>query len=127
MPQSVPFPLKPGRPDVEFKFGAKAAYELERTAGCSHNTLLNRGQEITAIALMTCYALKHADPKMTVDKALDLVNAYIDDDGNIVTLYNALTEAINMSGVYGPKRAKPSDVKEEEGSADPQTAATATT
>lgn len=119
---SVSFPLKAGQPDVEFKFTIKAARDLERLAGCNYQTLLSRGQQIEAIVMMTCFGLRHADKAMTVDRATDLVDAYVEADGDIVQLFNALQEAMNQSGVYGPKRSKPAK-DGDEGSANPQTEA----
>lgn len=104
--KGVLFPLKAGEIDVEFRFGIRSARDLERAAGCNYQTLFARGQQIEAICLMTCFALRHQEPKLTVDKATDLVEAYVDSGGNIVTLYEALQRAMNVSGVYGPSTEK---------------------
>lgn len=104
-----------GEVPVVFRFSIKAAREMERVAGCNYQTLLARSQQVEAICLMTCYGLRHDDPKMTVDKAIELVDAYVDRGGNIVALYEALQEAMNKSGVYG----RPPKEEEEEGAARP--------
>lgn len=116
--KGVTFDLRPGEIPVVFRFTIKAAREMERVAGCNYQSLLGQSRQIEAICLMTCYALKHDDPKMTVDKAVDLVDAFVDKGGNIVELYEALQNAMNHSGVYGPP---PKD--EEEGTPRPTSAA----
>lgn len=99
---SVPFPLKPGLPDVDFRFTIRAARDLERAAGCNYRTLFARGEQINAIVLLVCYGLRHADKAMTEEKAVDLVDRYLTGGGDIVTLYETLQKAMNVSGVYGP-------------------------
>lgn len=123
--KSIPFPLKPGEIDVQLRFTIRYAREMERFAGCNYHTLFARGQQVDAVCLMTCYALKHDDPKMTVDKAVDLVSAYVDGGGNIVTLYEALEEAMKHSGCYAPV---PKDEEKGGAEGDPPTeSASATT
>jgi hypothetical protein len=93
------FPLKPGEIDVEFRFTFKTARQLELSAGCNFQTLLARGQQVEAVAQLTCFALRHDDKTMTIEKAVDLIDAYIEKGGDIVKLYLALQEAMNHSGV----------------------------
>jgi hypothetical protein len=100
--KGVDFDLRPGEIPVIFRFTIKAAREMERAAGCNYQTLLASSRQVEAICLLTCYGLKHDDPKMTVEKATDLVDAYVDQGGNIVALYEALQKAMNKSGCYGP-------------------------
>lgn len=100
--KGVCFPLRPGEIEDEFRFTIRAARDLERAAGCNYQTLFARGQQIEAICLLTCFALKHVDKSMTVDKATDLVEAFVDSGGNVVALYEALQKAMNKSGCYAP-------------------------
>jgi hypothetical protein len=100
--KSITFPLKPGEIDVEFRFTFRTARQLELSAGCNYQSLLARGQQVEAVAQMTCFALRHDDKAMTIDKAVDLIDAYIEKGGDIVKLYLALQEAMNHSGCYGP-------------------------
>jgi hypothetical protein len=106
--KSVLFSMKPGNleGDVEFRFTIRAARDLERTAGCNYQTLLARGQQVEAVVLLTCFGLRHADKTMTPEKATDLVDTYVEAGGNVVKLYEALQEAMNYSGVYGPAPAE---------------------
>ena len=100
--KGISFELRPGEIPVLFRFNFKGAREMERVAGCNYQTLLERRQQVEAISLMTCYGLRHDEPTMTVDKAVDLIDAYIEKGGNIVQLYEALQTAMNHSGIYGP-------------------------
>lgn len=122
--KSIPFPLRPGKIDDEFRFGVKSARDLERAAGCNYQTLFARGQQIEAICLLTCFGLRH-DPQfknLTPDGAADLIDAYVAKDGDIVKLYEALQAAMNHSGVYGPA---PAEDSEERPTAPTETAAPA--
>lgn len=115
----APFRIRPdGEIPVEFRFGIKSAREMERFAGCNYTKMLADTKQIEAICMMVCYGLRHEDPTLTVDKAADLVEAYVDDGGNIVELYLALQKAMDYSGVYGPP------VKEESGARPQQPALT---
>lgn len=99
--KGIEFPLRPGEIPVIFRFGIKAARDLERAAGCNYLQLFTRHQQVEALCLLTCYCLKHDDPTMTVDKATDLLELYVDKGGNMATLTTALMQAVNLSGAYG--------------------------
>lgn len=123
---SVFFPLIPYHPqndpgatlfrDVEFRFRINSGREIERVYGCSFKVLMERGQEIEAIVGAVCAGMRHDNPKITQDKAEELVQNFIDADGDIVELYNALVKAWNISGVYSKRKL---DEPEIEGSANP--------
>ena len=98
---SVPFALIPGQPDVQFRFTIKTARELDRASQYGVQVLLKNGQTTDAIVLMTCYGLRHAMPRMTEDKATDLIQTYIDNGGDSMELFKALFKALQESGVYG--------------------------
>lgn len=100
--KGVPFPLYPGEIDVEFRFTIRAARDLERLAGCNFQTLFARGQQVEAVCLLLWAALRHADPKLTAEKAVDIVEQFVDRGGNIVALYEALQKAMDKSGCYAP-------------------------
>lgn len=119
---SVPFPLIPGAPDVEFRFTIKTARDLERASrhlgGIAGLTLRNNTVEV--LCILTCYAMRWNDPKhkMTEDKAADLLQAFIDNGGDVGALLTALTKAVQESGVYGKQDADEETADE----TDPQTA-----
>jgi hypothetical protein len=119
---TVPFPLIPNAPDVEFRFTIKTARDLERATrhmgGIAGLTL--RNNTVEALCALTCYALRWADHKMTEDKAADLIQGFIDGGGDVGVLLEALTKAVQLSGVYGRQ-------EEETSEADPQTATATTT
>lgn len=98
---TVEFPLKPGKPDVKFKFTIPSTRRMELAAGVGVDLLRLRGQSVHAIVLMACYALQWQDKSMTEDKAAELIEVYRDNGGSIDDLAKALVEALNTSGVYG--------------------------
>lgn len=100
---SVPFPLMPGKPDVEFRFTIKTARELDRASQYGVQVLLKNGQTTDAIVLMTCYGLKHMNPRMTEQKAEELIQQFIDppNNGDATELFTALFKALQASGVFG--------------------------
>jgi hypothetical protein len=107
--KGVSFPLRPGEIESIFRFTIPAALEMERVIGCNPIALMSRGQIVYGICVMACYALKHDDKSMTIDKASQLVEAYIDAGGSAETLLGALIKALNRSGVYGPVPEEPED------------------
>jgi hypothetical protein len=98
---AVSFPLIPGKPDVEFRFTIKTARELDRASQYGIQVLLKNGQTTDAIVLMTCYGLKHINPRMTEQKAEELIQQYIDNGGDATDLFTALFKALQNSGVFG--------------------------
>lgn len=91
---------------VSFRFTTKTTRALERAAGSGISWLVVRGQSVEALVLLLCYGLLHAYPKMTEQKATDIIDAYIDEDreggaGDVKDLASALHKALNESGVYG--------------------------
>lgn len=98
---AVEFPLIPGKAPVRFRFTIPNVRALELAAGCGIDLLRLRGQQVHALVLLVCYALKASDKKMTEDRAADLVQAYLDEDGDIAVLSKAVVQALNESGVYG--------------------------
>ncbi len=99
----APFRIKPDAEiPVEFRFSIKSAREMERIAGCNYTKMFLDTRQIEAICMMVCYGLRHEDPTLTIDKAADRVDAFIEDGGNILDLYKALQKAMDYSGVYGP-------------------------
>jgi len=122
---TVPFPLAPGQPDVEFRFTIKTARELERATrpfgGIAGLNL--RGSNVEALVVCTLYALRWNRPKLMEDKVIDMIQDFVDAGGDVIDLTNTLTKALNESGVYG-KPATPDD--ESEGDENPSTTATET-
>jgi hypothetical protein len=114
---SVPFPLIPGKPDVDFRFTITTARQLDKASEYGVQVLLKNGQTTDAIVLMTCYGLRHINPKMTESKAEELIQQYIDHGGDAMDLFNALFKALQASGVFG---------KTDGVEANPTTAATTT-
>lgn len=98
---TVDFPLKPGEPDVRFKFTTPKVLEMERALGCSVDMLRLRGQVVLALTALTCYAIKWKDKNMTMDRAADLIDVYREQGGDMKALSDALMKALNESGVYG--------------------------
>lgn len=114
---SVSYPFKVGTPnadktiprlDVEFRYNSRAARLLERACNGNIDQVLGRGKSVEASVLLVCYGLLHADPKMTEDKAADLLDEFIDAGGDVVDLTVTLYKALSASGVYG-KPAKVDD------------------
>src|SRR4051794_6030255 len=105
---SVQFPLVPGQPDVDFRFTIKTARELERATrhlgGLAGLHL--RGSNVEAIVATTLFALRWRQPKLTEDKVVDMIQAFVDEGGDVIALTNTLTKALSESGVYG-KPAQP--------------------
>lgn len=100
--KGVDFPLHgPGEAPVVFRFTIRAARDMEKAAGCNYQSLFAKTQYVDAVCLMVCYGLRHDDPKMTVEKAIELVETYIDKGGRIIDLYFALQKAMDKSGCYG--------------------------
>lgn len=123
---SVPFPLIPDQPDVEFRFTIKTARELERATRNMGGLagLHLRGSNVEAVVVTTFYAMRWNKPKLTEDKVVDLIQDYIDHGGDVVVLINTLTKALNESGVYG----KPThDTDTEDDAADPLASTTTET
>ena len=98
---AVSFPLIPGKPDVDFRFTIKTARELDRASQYGVQVLLKNGQTTDAIVLMTCYGLKHINPRMTEQKAEELIQQYIENGGDAMDLFTALFKALQESGVFG--------------------------
>lgn len=117
---TVPFPLKPGAPEVGFKFTIPNVRQLELAAGCGIDLLRLRGQTVHAMVLMTCYGLKWEDRKMTPDVAEGLIQKYLEHDGKVEDLMEALVKALNGSTVYGEVKTEAA----EEGDENPSTAKT---
>jgi hypothetical protein len=98
---SVSFPLIPGKPDVDFRFTIATARQLDRASQYGVQVLLKNGQTTEAIVLMTCYGLKHINPRMTEPKAEELIQQFIDNGGDATDLFTALFKALQASGVFG--------------------------
>jgi hypothetical protein len=98
---SVSFPLIPGKPDVDFRFTIATARQLDKASEYGVQVLLKNGQTTDAIVLMTCYGLRHINPKMTEAKAEELIQQFIDGGGDAMDLFNALFKALQASGVFG--------------------------
>jgi len=112
----VLFPLEAGKPSVEFRFNVITAQALEERAGCAPWMLSMRGQSVKALVLMLTYALQHARPDINENKAARLIQRYLENGGKVKALAEALTEAMNASGVYGEREES---ATEDEGDADP--------
>lgn len=126
---TVPFPLLPDDTDVEFRFTIKTARDLERATrpfgGIAGLHL--RGSNVEALVVTTLYALRWNKPKLTEDKVVDMMQAFVDAGGDVVALTTALSKALNESGVYG-KPEKPEDESQEgDGNPSPPETETPTT
>ena len=106
----VAYPFIPSKPDddgvvswrdVEFLYTVKAAKDLEEIAGTSPYLLSLRGQSVKATVLMVWHGLKHADASMNENKAVNMLQRYLDAGGKLKGLNEALVKAMNESGVYG--------------------------
>jgi hypothetical protein len=86
---------------VAFRFTTKSARALERAAGSGISWLIVRGQSVEALVLLLCYGLQWSHPKMTEQKAIDIIDAFIERGGKVKDLSTALHKALNESGVYG--------------------------
>lgn len=123
---TVPFPLIPNQPDVEFRFTIKTARLLERATrpwgGIA--ALSVRGNNVEVLIAVALHAMLWNKPKLTEDKVIDLIQAFVDNGGDVIALTNTLTKALEDSGVYG-QPAKPEE-EIPEGDEDPSTATTET-
>jgi hypothetical protein len=99
--------------DAEFRYTTKTSRRLERAAGCGIATIIARGQFVESIVLMVCYGLQWKDQKMTEDKAVDLVDEFVDAGGDVVKLREACIDALNKSGVYGKVESDDANTKPE--------------
>lgn len=113
----VLFPLEAGKPSVEFRFNVITAQALEERAGCAPWMLSMRGQSVKALVLMLTYALQHTDASITEKRAATLIDRYLKNGGKVKALAEALTDAMNASGVYGER--EDDTVDEEPSDADP--------
>lgn len=114
---SVPFDLqviirpesgKPERYDtVEFRFTTKHARALERAAGSGISWLLMRGQTVEALVLLVCYGLQWQYPKLTEEKAILIIDAFLERGGNTRALSEAVQQALQVSGIYGRDEEAP--------------------
>jgi hypothetical protein len=100
---TVPFPLIPDQPDVEFRFTIKTARLLERaTRPWGGIAALNlRGNNVEVLVMVTHHALLWKQPKLAEDKVIDMIQTFVDEGGNVVALTETLTKALDESGVYG--------------------------
>lgn len=119
---SVSFPLIPGKPDVEFRFTITTARQLDKASQYGVQVLLKNGQTTDAIVLMTCYGLKHINPRMTEQKAEELIQQYIDNGGDAMDLFNALFKALQESGVFGKTQGDEANPTRAEATSLPATA-----
>lgn len=99
---TVSFPLRPGKADVEFRFTIKSARQLEEAAGTGIGMLLATGQHVRALVFLVCYGLRWQDVKMTEQRAMDLIETFLEAGGSTKDLSEACLKALNQSGVYGP-------------------------
>jgi hypothetical protein len=123
---SVTFPFFVGLPgddkkipllDAEFRFTTKTTRAMERAAGAGISWVIAKGQSVEALVLLVCYGLQwkkwpkgKALAEMTEDWAVDLIDAFIDADGEIEELSKAVYKALDQSGVYGKPKAQDGDV-----------------
>ena len=91
--------------DIGFRFTIRTALELERASG-GLQMLLARGQSVWALVLLVCYGLKWNRKKITEDDAIQLLDQFVEADGDTRALTQALSKALNESGVYGPDADK---------------------
>jgi hypothetical protein len=126
---TVPYPLIPGEPDVEFRFTIATARLLERATrpwgGIGALTL--RGNNIEVLVATTHHALLWNKPNLKEQKVIDWIQAFVDEGGDVIEMTNALNRALEMSGVYGKPDKPEVDDDEPEGVANPQTPTTAAT
>lgn len=98
-----------GKPEtyetVEFRFGTKNARALERAAGSGIAWLHAQGRSVEALVLLVCYGLRMDYPRMTEDKAVDIIDAFIERGGNTKLLSDAAAKALYESGLYGRDEA----------------------
>ena len=92
---------------VEFRFGTKEAYGLEEAAGSGIQWLMAQGRNVKALVLLVCYGLRQTYPKMTEQKAIDIIDAFRENGGNIKLLSEAASKALYESGVYGRDESEP--------------------
>jgi hypothetical protein len=119
---TVPFPLIPDQPDVEFRFTMKTARALERACGNGLDHLLMQGKTVEGLVKLVCYGLQWQDARLTEDKAVELIQTFIDHDGDTVALIRAARKALDESGVYGRPEKQATD-----GEANPSRAEAAVT
>jgi hypothetical protein len=122
---SVTYPFFVGKPDpdtkkitfkdAEFRFTTKTSRALEISAGCGIEWLIARGQSVHTLILLVCYGLMwQKNLKMTEDKAIDLIDEFVDAGGDTGELTKACMKAMNQSGVYGlPTEPEKTDDKKD--------------
>lgn len=87
--------------NARFRFTIRTTREMEQSAGCGVGMLQMRMQSIQMLVLLVCYGLRWDDKKMTEEKAVDLVDRFLDADGDVIKLSAVLVKCLNTSGVYG--------------------------
>lgn len=109
----------------QLKFGVTAAREYKRQTGNSLIEVLTRimkeaseGKthailDLDTLAALLWATLRHGDRNITIDKAADLLDAYLDRDGTtleglIEAIVAAFTESVERWG-YGKEKDAPAE------------------
>lgn len=125
---SVFFGLIKGKMPLEFRFTIPTArlWEAALRPYGGIQALLMRSNSLEVTIITTHHALLWNQPKLTEEKVVHMIEAFVDNGGDMKDLNAAITKAMNLSGVYGKPDPESDSTTEGEGSDDPLDA-TATT
>jgi hypothetical protein len=99
--QYVELALEKDKKPRQLRFTVTALTSLEEQAGCGIRELLSRKQDVYATVLLLRYGLEWADRSMTQKRAAQLLQTFLDEGGDITTLWEGILKALNQSGAYG--------------------------
>lgn len=97
-------------------FGLKEFEDLEKAMdGKALGEIVNQIStlSITAIVRCLCFGLRHDDQAMTTNLARKLVDEYLKQGHQLITLATAIVDAIQETGVFRTEDDEPGKLKTE--------------
>jgi hypothetical protein len=83
------------------RFDINALIDIENVSGGKSIQQVLGNMGIGTIRLLMWAGLKHDDRRLTQEKTGELLQEHLDAGGDIVSLVDILTEAMDVSGVFG--------------------------
>jgi hypothetical protein len=89
----------------KIRYGIRELRDLERVLGKPVGEVLADFAKLGAdsLAAVLWAGLKHEDKRLSIDAALDLIDAYLTNGGELGDLRAAINEALVLSGYFGKK------------------------